>query len=80
MLVYAGLLLAVPKYRGVHWERDHKKWRAVFRVRGKRAHIGYFDNEEDAARAYDNTLKEAPTSDPRSCPLANFPALRALTE
>jgi len=42
------------KYRGVCWDRNVKKWKSAFTVGGKRRHLGYFDKEEDAARAYDN--------------------------
>jgi len=39
------------KYKGVHMSR--KKWRALIRYNHKLFHLGYFDNEIEAAKAYD---------------------------
>ena len=41
------------RYRGVFWVEAEKKWRAQFSYKGKRYTIGRFDNELDAAKAYD---------------------------
>jgi hypothetical protein len=38
-------------YRGVHWAKHANKWRAEGRISGHCYHIGYFINEEDAAKA-----------------------------
>lgn len=47
------------KYKGVCYVYGKgKDWRAYIRVQTKRIHLGYFDNEEDAARAYDKAAKE----------------------
>ena len=43
---------SVRKYRGVHWREDRRKFRAIIKVNGKNLQVGYFTNEEDAARAY----------------------------
>ena len=46
-------------YRGV--TRDVKrngKWQANIRINGKRIHLGYFENDIDAARAYDRAAYE----------------------
>ena len=47
---------AVPSsslYAGVSWHKVSKRWAVQIRHDGKRHHVGYFDSEESAARAYD---------------------------
>lgn len=41
------------KYKGVSWRKAELKWVAQIGLSGKRKHLGYFNVEEDAARAYD---------------------------
>lgn len=41
------------KYRGVSWESSRKKWRAQVMKDKRNIHVGRYDSEEDAARAYD---------------------------
>jgi len=40
-------------YKGVCFHRGHKLWRAQIGIGGKRLTLGYFDNQADAAKAYD---------------------------
>lgn len=46
------------KYKGVSWYKRDKKWRVCIQINERRICIGYFDNEIDAAKAYDTKAKE----------------------
>jgi hypothetical protein len=46
------------KYRGVHWAKKERHWRANLRFEGKWIGLGHFDNEIDAARAYDEAARK----------------------
>lgn len=46
------------KYVGVYWASHAGKWRSEIRIKCKRNHLGYFNNEMDAAKAYNDKLKE----------------------
>lgn len=46
------------KYKGESWAKKHKKWYAHIKINQKSYHIGNFDNEIDAAKAYDIKAKE----------------------
>lgn len=41
------------QFLGVHRDNSKAKWKAKIRIDGRDKHLGYFDIEEDAARAYD---------------------------
>jgi hypothetical protein len=40
-------------FRGVSWKQHAKTWRAEICAKGVKYNLGYFENEEDAAHAYD---------------------------
>lgn len=47
------------KYVGVTWVKDKRKWRADIRLENsKRKFLGYFDNPEDASKAYQSALNK----------------------
>jgi len=39
-------------YKGIHWNKDNNKWRAKIYVNKKTIHLGYFEIDTDAAKAY----------------------------
>lgn len=41
------------RYKGVHWHKGGRRWRAMIMVGRKGQHLGYFDTEIEAATAYD---------------------------
>jgi hypothetical protein len=49
---------ASSQFKGVCLEKRIAKWIAVISRHGKRIHLGTFDNEIDAAKAYDEAAKK----------------------
>jgi hypothetical protein len=45
------------KYKGVYFNKQCKKWKVQIKIDDKRKHLGYFENEKDAARAYNEAAK-----------------------
>ena len=48
----------ISKYKGVYWYKNYSKWKSEIRIDKKRYNLGYFENEEDAYKAYINKLNE----------------------
>lgn len=56
-------------YKGVTWSPSHNKWLARIWIEKRMVRLGYFDNEVDAAKAFDAGLaKYRP-----GCSMPNFP-------
>lgn len=49
---------ATSMYRGVHYDKKGECYQAQVACRGKRITVGCYDNEEEAARAYDARARE----------------------
>lgn len=45
------------QFKGVHFRKDVKLWRASIKVNYKNIHLGYFKDEADAAKAYNEAAK-----------------------
>jgi hypothetical protein len=46
------------RWKGVGWFKPAGRWRAYMTQHGHHKHLGYFTDEEDAARAYDAAARE----------------------
>jgi hypothetical protein len=46
------------KYKGVSWKKEYKKWQAQIYVNGQFKFLGYFEDEIQAAKAYDEAAKK----------------------
>ena len=50
--------IGTSRYRGVYWKRETEKWADQIGYNKTKTHLGYFDNEIDAARIYNKKAKE----------------------
>jgi hypothetical protein len=44
-------------YKGVSYDKKKRKWHAYIQTNGHQRHLGYFVNQEEAARSYDLAAK-----------------------
>jgi hypothetical protein len=51
-------LKSSSKYVGVCWHKKLKKWMSRICIKGKYKHLGYFEDETHAGKAYENALKQ----------------------
>jgi hypothetical protein len=45
------------RFVGVSWRKQQRKWQAGISHDGKRQHLGYFNDEQEAARAVDTAAR-----------------------
>lgn len=46
------------QYKGVCWSKKREKWEVKMQYRGKQKFLGYFNDEKEAARAYDKIARK----------------------
>ena len=46
------------KYKGICWQKGKGRWRARISINNKPKHLGFFDNEKEAARVYNEAAKK----------------------
>jgi len=49
---------ATSPYKGVSWCKAMRQWEVAITVKGKRRQIGFFEDEIEAAKAYDRAARQ----------------------
>eukprot|EP00935_MAST-01C_sp_MAST-1C-sp1_P000074 g74.t1 len=71
-----GLGHDAANYRGVSWHSGKARYQAKIKVQGTQRHLGYFNDAQEAARAYDAAAREPKASGHAATgtgPQLNFP-------
>ena len=53
-----GNKISSSRFKGVYWKKQNKKWCARIRINNRLKHLGYFDNEKEAALVYNTAAKK----------------------
>lgn len=48
----------ISGFKGVAWDKKHKRWWVHIKTNGNQKHLGYFDDTVQAAHAYDEAAKK----------------------
>lgn len=59
---------ATSKYKGVSWNTRKGLWRSRLYTSGVTQELGYYSDEEEAAKEYDKALEETGSLSPRNFP------------
>ncbi|KAK3287254.1 hypothetical protein CYMTET_5231 [Cymbomonas tetramitiformis] len=74
---HARTMARTSSYLGVSWNKQSRKWNPKIRINGTQKHLGYFDEEETAAEAYDRASRKLHGTDTTK---VNFPLPYARSE
>ena len=73
LTMHGGVAAAIKtgkytRFPGVRWRKDSRKWRVQFSVKGKKASLGSYASEEEAAHVHDEFVRTNDLSRPLHFP------------